>query len=641
MRKSLILISLSIIFTFSYAQKVKMKWGKISDKEKSMTHCPYDSSANAVVLFDLATIEYIWGSDISITRHVRIKILKKTGIDQANISIPFYSKDQYEHIPRIKAQTVNFLEGKSNFTSVENKSFYSEKENDEYTNLKFTFPQVKEGSIIEFNYTKKSRNFITLKDWKFQTDIPILHSELSVFINNEKLEYSVFYQGKRLSEKYSSKPTSKWVLKDLPAIKEEPFCAYLGDYEEKIRFHLAGYKKVTGTAVNKDIKYVDFMTTPNDVAKKFRNAASVESFLFHGIKAKNIIEKIGINDLMTDEEKYKRIHDYIVRNFEWNGKYGIFPDEDFSTFIEKKTGNGASINYLFHMLLDKADINTNLFYISTNNNGLINDSFLNARQFNHLINLSYIDEKQIFTDASCAFCPSGELPANDLNIKGLDERGSWIPIPVKKNNTQNSLSKISIKNNILVYRNENSFSGITAQNERKRIYLSDEKEYFENIVNPNTSVLETDSFKVLNLHNTTKNLTTESYYSNNEFTENAQYIYIEAVPFEELRKKVFVSETRELPIDFIYPADINYYITITIPEEYEIVGKPKQTNITLPNKSASFLYKLNTSGKIIQVQIKYYLNRTFYRADEYANLKKFFELISEKCNEKIILKKTE
>ncbi|MCD4794417.1 MAG: DUF3857 domain-containing protein [Bacteroidales bacterium] len=640
MKKIFPILSLLIIVSYSFAQKAPMKWEKISDKEKDITHCPYDSLANAVVLCDYATISYAYGQKITFKRHIRIKILNKQAFEHANIKIHYYSKDNNNHISKIKAQTINYNNNIPEITVIDKKNFFNTKIDNEFSEISFAFPQIKEESIIEYSYTLMTENFTFLKDWNFQREIPVLYSEIRASIR-EDIEYRVFYQGNRLGKKYSSKPTNRWFLKDLPAIKEEPFCVYPGDYIEKLSFQLAGYKKLTGTAVNQDVEYVHFMTTPQKVAKVFKKQVSVESFLSHGLKAKKIIEELGINGTMTDKEKYKKIHRYLVTNFEWNGKYGLHPDEDFSSFTDKKSGDGASVNYLFHMLLDKADINSNLFYISTVDNGIINDNFLNAGQFNHVINLSYIDEMQVFTDASCAFCPPGELPPNDLNIKGLDGRGSWIPIPVKKNNIQNSLSTISIKNNKVIYSNENSFSGITAQNERETIYMSDEKEYFENIVNPNSSVLETDSFKVLNLHNTSKNLITKSYYSNDEFNENAQFIYIEAVPFEELRKKVFISDKRELPIDFIYPKEKNYYINITIPEGYEIAGKPKQTNITLQDKGATFLYKLNTSGKIIQIQIKFRLNRTFYKVDEYANLKKFFELINEKCNEKIVLKKTE
>lgn len=640
MKKLFTIIGLLIISQSVSAQKAPMKWGKISDKGKNMTHCPYDSLANAVVLCDYGTISYAYGQKITFNRHIRIKILNKQAFEHANIKIPYYSKDNNNNISKIKAQTINYNNNRQEITIVDKNNFFTTKIDNEYSKMTFAFPQIREGSIIEYSYTLMTDNFAFLKDWNFQKKIPVLHSEIRASIR-EDIEYRVFYQGNRLGKKYSSKPTNTWFLKNLPAIKDELFCVYPGDYIEKLSFQLAGYKKLTGTIVNQDVEYVHFMTSPQKIAKEFKKQPSVESFLSHGLKTKKIIEELGINDAMPDEVKYKKIHDYIVTNFEWSGRYKLFPDENLSTFIDKKSGNGASINYLFHMLLDKADINSNLFYISTNDNGMINDNFLNAGQFNHVINLSYIDEKQVFTDASCAFCPPGELPPNNLNIKGLDGRGSWIPIPVKKNNIQNSLSTISIKNNKVIYSNENSFSGITAQHERKTIYMSDEKEYFENIANPNTSVLETDSFKVLNLHNTSKNLITKSYYSNDEFNENAEFIYIEAVPFEELRKKKFVSDTRELPIDFIYPTEKNYYINITIPKGYEIAGKPKQTNITLPDKGATFLYKLNTSGKIIQIQIKFRLNRTFYKVEEYANLKKFFELINEKCSEKIVLKKTE
>jgi hypothetical protein len=43
-------------------------------------------------------------------------------------------------------------------------------------------PNVKEGSVIEFEYTIKSPRFSELIDWSFQSSIPVNYSEFRTYI---------------------------------------------------------------------------------------------------------------------------------------------------------------------------------------------------------------------------------------------------------------------------------------------------------------------------------------------------------------------------------------------------------------------------------------------------------------------------
>ncbi|MEM6261975.1 MAG: hypothetical protein AAGI38_05670, partial [Bacteroidota bacterium] len=93
------------------------EFGKISSREMEMTHCAFDSSAGAMVLFDVGKSVFLRANNgfrLKFTRHKRIKVFRESGRDYAEIEIPFYISDdgEKEKIRDIEAYTYNFEDGK-------------------------------------------------------------------------------------------------------------------------------------------------------------------------------------------------------------------------------------------------------------------------------------------------------------------------------------------------------------------------------------------------------------------------------------------------------------------------------------------------------------------------------------------------
>src|SRR5688572_19269424 len=94
----LLLFLLTTFLTQTVAQEKSghtfMKLGNISIDALKMTQYEQDTSANAVVLYDAGksyfTMHQSQGLVLNFDRHVKIKILKKSGYDRADISVPLY-----------------------------------------------------------------------------------------------------------------------------------------------------------------------------------------------------------------------------------------------------------------------------------------------------------------------------------------------------------------------------------------------------------------------------------------------------------------------------------------------------------------------------------------------------------------------
>ena len=138
-----ILLTVALVFSglFTNAQANLPPWGNFSAEEISMKECSFDKEAEAIILLDEGNSTYDEDSRLLTQRRIRVKILNKRGLDWANISIPFYSKDDFESVQKIEAITYNFEEGNiSTSTQLDKKTIYKVKKDAYYSLMKFAMP---------------------------------------------------------------------------------------------------------------------------------------------------------------------------------------------------------------------------------------------------------------------------------------------------------------------------------------------------------------------------------------------------------------------------------------------------------------------------------------------------------------------
>jgi hypothetical protein len=137
-----------------------------------------DSTAHALIIYESGN-SYIDKFDFKLKTKIKkkIKILDRDGFNQATIIENLYNNDEgylKEKILDINATTSNIVDGKISSTKLEENQIFREKYNDNITRIKFTLPNVKEGSVISYSYTIESPFIFKFKDWEFQHYIPTL-----------------------------------------------------------------------------------------------------------------------------------------------------------------------------------------------------------------------------------------------------------------------------------------------------------------------------------------------------------------------------------------------------------------------------------------------------------------------------------
>ena len=116
-------------------------------------------------------------------------------------------------------------------------------------------------------------------------------------------------------------------------------------------------------------------------------------------------------------------------------------------------------------------------------------------------------------------------------------------------------------------------------------------------------------------------------------------MYISPLLFFATTENPFKQETREYPIDFIYPSQDKYTVSLTIPDGYAVETLPQSKAVSMPDNLASFKYIISNTGNQIQLVYTQENNQAIMGSEAYEVLKNFFKEIVNKQTEKIVLKK--
>ena len=308
-----LLLILSIVANSQIKKTSKM--GQTTLDELKMTVYDKDSTAAALVLFEHANI-YLDSNNNYETRtdfYFRIKILDKSAFDLANITINLFRK---RRVKDIKAITYNLSETGSLVNSVlqKDKIFEVQKSKD-FKSHRFTLPNIKEGSVIEYSYSILSP-YLGINDWCFQSKIPKMESKIdAAIIANSK--YNVKLVGFLPLDKEDISVDKKCVyidgigqgacvvysffIKNIPAFKEEDYMLSKKNYISRVTFDLKTHTSPRGIVEN-------YTTTWKEADKKlkkifFNNQTSKTSFFES--KISDSILKID-NKLQRAKSIYRR-----------------------------------------------------------------------------------------------------------------------------------------------------------------------------------------------------------------------------------------------------------------------------------------------------------------------------------------------
>ncbi|TXG39308.1 DUF3857 domain-containing protein [Seonamhaeicola maritimus] len=609
-----------------------------------------DSTANAIVIYEYGN-SYVDKNeyDLRTEEKHKIKILNKEGFNNATVAIYLYKSKSYsEKVEDIKGTTYNKIDGTVVKTPLNKKDIFKENYNENFDIVKFTLPNVKEGSVITYSYKTISKYMFKYHGWEFQGKIPKLYSEYNASIPGNWLYHIKLVGGKKLAinesklEKQCLKMSngasadcgkSKYAMKDIPAFIEEDYMTSEDNYLARIEYELETFKGMDGT-----IKH--YTKTWETVDKEFRTDKEIGKQL----KKKIDIEELLSPDIINEKENLKRakaIYQFVQENYTWNEEFRIFKDVSVKDLIKNKSGNVSSINILLHNLLRESNIDVKPVLLSTRRNGFPTKIFPVLSDFNYLIVQVTVNGETFLLDATDKYLSFGEVPFRCLNQTGrlldFNTSSEWIDI-IPNNSNVFYNAEISIDENENISGTiQSRRTGYHAYDHRK-FYFKNKSNYLDRLENNSVDLVVSD-FKTSN--STSTSSTFEEQY-NIEYTaeETGENIYVNPFFVKFFKENPFKLQERTYPIDFGYKDSYNYTLKLNLGDFYEVVEKPKPVIGSLPNKAGRLFFSSTIMGNQLSLTFRIEFKEAIYAPEYYPYLKKFMnKIVNIQNNSLVLLKK--
>lgn len=623
-----------LISTLSFAQKSLSGFDRIPQDQLDLKTVSFEKDADAVILSEVGYIN-ITGRDYYIDVKKRVKILTDKGKENANIEIEYYSKNNMESISNIKGQTINQENGQFINYLIDTKEIFDIKQNEYFSIKRITFPNIKVGSIIEYQYRVTGNNLYLIDAWDFQHNLPTLKSNFKAEVTGY-LDYTNLLIGKRLVDKYKNvNKKAEWELVNIPSFKEIKYVYNIKDHSERIRLQLKGYYGQSSSAMpGSGPEYKTTIQTWKDLKKELFD--NNDKFLNESYVAKLSAD---IPNGTTELETLKNVVNYFNQNFKWNYFRSIFLSESQRVIIDKRTGNLADLNALFQTLLKAKRIKSDLLLVSTRQHGKLITNFPYLNQFDAMINLVELNDKSTYViNAADTSVEQLRYPSlhifNDYGFNINSKEDVFLNLnPVISSYEADFSYTIQDGNQIIQTRKEMLDGYFYNENVKDKndliyTYLTPSiNTVYDDVNNRNIFYDATDGkYKKMTIGKAVAN------DQNNFYTiENPLKRYLSTFVFDE--------KERNNNIEFDFPKYFVIKTSLKIPDGYTIVSPSDFIKTIKPNENLIYYQNFTIKENNLQILTQFLINKSVFANKDYSTIKNFFESVQKESLKEFIIKK--
>ena len=645
-----------------------IQYGLIDPRD--LTEAPFagDSAAGAVVLCDYGRSRIGGkgeGLQVVFERVTRIKILRKAGYDQATVEIPLYHRElNQEKVSGLRGCTYNLVNGQVAKTKLEPSGAFFEKRSDHVNVQKFTLPNVREGSVIEYAYTLSSDFLFNFQDWAFQGDIPVRWSEYRSSVPSF-YKYKIIYQstqpfaaeqarvgstslrlenpaqGWSGQSTYISAQTEdhRWAMRDVPALRPEAYITTTNDYVDRLDFQLVGEQ------------------WPN---AGFRDLSETwPKINAHLLKEETFGRQLDRSHFLKEQllalaarypapaARAAAVRALVMAGMRYDGTNRYSTETPPRKAFEAHRGSAADVNLLLIAALRDAGLAAEPVLLSTRDHGRVSREFPLLDKFNYVIALVPLPEGQeLLVDATEPLLPCGVLPRRCLNQhgrlipSGRNEEGRWVSlVPTQRAVSFRQASLVLDASGGLTGRVREEFSGYAGLRARQELAEQGEKKFgaalaarHEGWTIPHLALTQRDSMdQPLRL----------SYTFSRPGGEAGPASPLYLNPLREFAEATnpFRHDTRRYPVDLGAPQEETTLLSLTLPAGYEVAELPKNVVVELSDGSARYLFSTATVGSTVQVVSRLILRSPVYAAAQYAELRELYRLMLARQGERLVVRK--
>lgn len=627
------------------------------------TYAP-DSTADAVVLCRLTDVQYTVlqnGYLVDYHEKKRIKILKPSGVRMAQMTIPYYQIDSdksninfskfslmtgdvkgdfmnsgsytdnavgqfsNESVEDLKVVAYNLEGGKTVKTTLKKGDVIKEQLDEQQYQIRFTVPDVKEGTVIECEYTIHSELFYMIHDWYAQSEIPVDYARLTMEVPCY-LIYNMEEHGiQRLNcqcvpgtmvYKLESDPLAAPVHvktncytcigEKLKAMPKDDFVWNEHDYQAGIIMELKGFSLPHTMFMEqyKNWNQIDQLVLDDDDLGK---RLSRHSPLLDELQAAKVA------DIANLRERTAAVCQLVMSRVSWDGTYKIWPRSSNET-LKKGQGSNADINLLLIQSLKDAGLEAAPVMLRSRDHGQLPYNFPSFQKLTTFVVAVMTGTTNIYVDASSAGLLD-VLPAPLLVERGrlmMKGKCQWVNLQkVVKSKAVSVIEATLATNGQLKGTQTTVYEGLAA------------------LAHRDASSADFTSPEV-------KETLPVSWQG--ETTADGS-IRFSPFPTPPMQENPFKAEQRLLAVEYPSVQSEQVVVNIQLPEGYTLAQQPQQYAASTPDKSISGkLFVSQTEGKL-QLQYQFNVNKVMHDNKEYPAIRQLYELFTEHCRDLLTVKR--
>ena len=648
MTKPFLTVFYFLIFSISHAQQLPA-FGKVSQEELLMKECAFETSASAMYLLNEEIISFkqdAYDSKTIYERRARIKIFDKQGYEYATVVIPD-AKSRGTKVTDLDAYVYNLTtDGKLKVEKVDRDQIFKEKQNGKKNagSLRFTFPDLQPGCVIEYRYTRVKKNTGILEPWFFQSLIPVQISVCKINVP-AGVELKTRVVATQLAEEDSSITTSdensryrfiQIVLHKVPSFVVEPYMSSINDNLARVEFFM--YRSI-----------IFFLADAPEERWKMMGSM-LKEFAFFGRQfdmpvqgTEHLID--SIKKFSTNAEKINAVFEVVKDRVKWNTDQ-IFLAEDIQDAWNTRSGSSAEINILILNLLRSVGVHCKPLLISTRENGKTEMAFPTLGQFDGVDVLITDSINNFILDGTQKYQSYRIPPLNILNRDAfvIDSVCHWVSI---EDNTPLMNSSTYVKATLDSSGVLQGAASIVMKDYAKAEELKDREKDEEERKDEQKDFLQIDNGEI-KIDSVSDNDSADIgqplevkmnfHYS---LSNNDNYYFLNPYLFSMFRKNPFTTTERHSDIDFGCMQHFLTYIIIDIPDNFSVEEIPRSVLLRTSDTSISFRKDVSFENNQVGIRYNFELNNPLFTKDNYPGVKAFFDKIYGIIGEQILLKRKE
>ncbi len=658
-----LLYSLCLLLFISSVVAQPKKFKKVTKEILEETQHPTYKDASASILFQSGSkkLDFKEGFFFENKLHRLVKFYKKQGFDFATFSIPIRknSQGQETKILELKLTTYNLENGKITKQSIRTSDGYYIDKNGR-REFVITAPNLKEGSVVEIEYTFMEFRLTYSEYWPFQQEIPVNTSVLSFeapdFVQykeiikpvdqvqtssdsrRQKIASTALAGGGGFGNMFELKLNKRtyWAT-DLPPLEKDDFSGTYFDYLVGVQHNLIA------------------ITPPNTLLNRFFSISweDVATFIsesdFFGKRAEEWDDFLEDNPVFlveedaSAEEKIVQILQHVQQHMHNNNQNDIVSREKLSKIYLSKLGSATQINMLLTGLLRINGIQANNLLLGTKQMGNVKEP--NIGQLNKSISIAYVGDTSYLLDASSPYTLPNIIHPDNFNGTSIELR-TYNDYELHELQAR-GISQKNIAIHYHFYEGDNYKGHLHQEWTKYEALIAREKASIENLseayfihqllgdeANILQARLDNDDPDVLKLN---ANFETDISIDNeSRFTTISLFSVLK--PFLE---NPFTSQERSIPVFYDFPKYHSFEVYFEVPETHRIESLPENRKITLPDFAGNLSITYTEEENNVKAKMVFQINATEIPLKRFKQLYALYQLKEEASNSEFLLEKKE